>query len=85
MRLIKVYFKAAKKGLDLWLTFIIFVINIKMMIERVRLQRKFNMKSDVDVGQRVAQITRMMILFELSVILVVCLLNLSLHFHLNHV
>ena len=55
------------------------------MIERVRLQRKFAPKNHVTIPMRLAQIARIVIVFELTLIVLVCLLNFSLHFHLTHV
>jgi hypothetical protein len=56
-----------------------------MLMERIRLQRKFNLKNKISPIERLSQIAKMMILFWLSLIFVVCLLNFSFRFHLTHV
>lgn len=56
-----------------------------MMMQKIRLQRKFTLKNKVDPIERLSQICKMMILFELALIVVFCLLSLSLQFHLAHV
>ena len=55
------------------------------MIERVRLQRKFAPKNQITILMRLAQIARIVIVFELILIVLVCFLNFSLHFHLTQV
>lgn len=54
-------------------------------MEKIRLQRKFNLKNKVDPLDRLGRIAKMMILYELAMIIMVCLLNLSMHFHISHV
>ena len=54
-------------------------------MEKVRLQRKFSQKLTVTIPMRLAQIGRLIVAFELTLVLLVCLLNFSLHFHLSHV
>jgi hypothetical protein len=56
-----------------------------MMMEKVRLQRKFNLKNKVDPLDRLSRIAKMMIIYELALIVVVCLINFSFHFHISHV
>lgn len=56
-----------------------------MMIQRVRLQRKFTLRSTIDPKERAAQIAQMMVLFELVFISLSALLSFSPHFHLQHV
>ena len=58
---------------------------ILIMIERVRLQRKFAPKNQITIVMRLAQIARIVIVFELTLIALVCFLNFSLHFHLTQV
>ena len=56
-----------------------------MIIERVRLQRKFTMKIKIDPKERLAAIAQMMVVFELSFVIISSLLSLSSRFHLHHV
>lgn len=56
-----------------------------MMIERVRLQRKFALRATVSASERLAQIAQMMVLFELAFVALTSLLSLSLHFRIHYV
>ena len=56
-----------------------------MMIERVRLQRKFALKNKLNTHERIARIGQMMVVFELTFILTDSLISFSPHFHLHHV
>lgn len=64
-----------------------FVYNIthNNHMERIRLQRKFNMKSKIDPTERVGLIMQMMVLFWLALIVINSILTFSFRVHINQV
>jgi hypothetical protein len=56
-----------------------------MMIERVRLQRKFARKAKVDPKERLAHIAQMMVVFELIFVLLFSIISFSPRFHIHYV
>ena len=54
-------------------------------MERIRLQRKFNMKSKIDPTERVGLIMQMMVLFWLALIVINSILTFSFRVHINQV
>lgn len=54
-------------------------------MEQIRLVRKFNCKQKVDYASHLCLILRTQLIYEVIILIVSCVVNLSLHFHLSHV
>lgn len=54
-------------------------------ISQVRLVRKFNCKQKINYHDHLWLILRVQLTYEVLIILVHCIINMSLHFHLSHI
>jgi hypothetical protein len=54
-------------------------------MERIRLQRKFNIKSKIEPTERLGLILQMMVLFWLTLIVINSILTFSFRVHINQV
>ena len=54
-------------------------------MENIRIVRKFNCKQKISYASHLCLILRTQLVYEVIILIVSCIVNLSLHFHLSHV